>query len=131
MRKILERCPSCGAKLEVTRLTCSSCGTIIEGNYSPCAFCKLSPESLGFLEIFVRCRGNIKEMERELGISYPTIRNRLNQVIKELGYQVKVEEEPELGAKRQEILQMLDEGKISAREATQMLKEMRKYRGAG
>ncbi len=68
-------------------------------------------------------------MERELRISYPTIRNRLNQVIKELGYEVKVEEEPELGAKRQEILQMLDEGKIGAREAAQMLKGLKRYRG--
>ncbi|MCD6169597.1 MAG: DUF2089 domain-containing protein [Candidatus Latescibacteria bacterium] len=126
MRKILERCPSCGAHLEVTRLSCPSCGTVIEGHYCPCTFCKLSPDSLRFLEIFVRCRGNIKEMERELGISYPTIRNRLNQVIRELGYEVRAEEEPEIRIKRQEILQMLDDGRISPNEAAQMLKALKR-----
>jgi len=99
---------------------------VIEGHYSPCTFCKLSPDSLRFLEIFVRCRGNIKEMERELGISYPTIRNRLNQVIRELGYEVRAEEEPESRIKRQEILQMLDDGKISPNEAAQMLKALKR-----
>ena len=67
MRKVLERCPACQEKLDVTQLSCSVCDTVIQGSFSSCLFCKLSPDSLHFLEIFVKNRGNLKEMERELG----------------------------------------------------------------
>jgi hypothetical protein len=85
LRKIIEKCPGCGKDLTITRLRCPACETTIEGNYSPCPFCKLSEDSLKFLALFVRSRGNIKDMERELGISYPTVRSRLNAIIEELG----------------------------------------------
>ncbi|HIE27709.1 TPA: DUF2089 domain-containing protein [Candidatus Poribacteria bacterium] len=84
MRKIIEKCPGCGQNLIITRLRCPACETAIEGNYAPCPFCKLSEESLKFLFLFVRSRGNIKDMERELGVSYPTVRSRLNAIIEEL-----------------------------------------------
>lgn len=84
MRKIIEKCPGCGKNLIITRLRCPACETTIEGNYAPCYFCKLSEESLKFLQLFVRSRGNIKDMERELGVSYPTVRSRLNAIIEEL-----------------------------------------------
>ena len=84
MRKIIEKCPGCGKNLIITRLRCPTCETTIKGNYAPCPFCKLSEESLKFLELFVRSRGNIKDMERELGISYPTVRSRLNTIIEEM-----------------------------------------------
>ena len=124
MRKILEACPSCGENLEVTELTCPSCGTIIRSRYAPCPFCRLAPESLRFLETFVQCRGNIKEMERALGISYPTVRGRLDAVIRELGYEVEAEpeiSEKELSSRRKEILDQLDQGEITASEATKRL----------
>jgi hypothetical protein len=82
MRKVLEACPTCAGELEITRLHCPSCNTVIQSRYMPCRFCKLSPESLDFLETFVRNRGNVKEMERELGISYWTVRGRLNDLIR-------------------------------------------------
>ncbi len=124
MRKILEACPSCGGTLDVTELTCPSCETIIRSRYAPCPFCRLAPDSLHFLETFVQCRGNIKEMERALGISYPTVRGRLDAVIRELGYEVKADPEipeEELTACRQEILDQLEQGEITASEATKRL----------
>lgn len=125
MRKILERCPTCGGELEVTRLNCTSCETVIHGRYTPCVFCKLSPESLRFLEIFVKNRGNIKEMERELGISYPTVRGKLNAVIKELGFEVEPVEEEDTVTRRREILDRLDRGEIKASDAAEMLTQLK------
>ena len=74
MRKILESCPTCGGEFAVTELTCTVCDTVVRSHYSPCPFCRLAPEDLEFMLIFVRNRGNVKEMERELGVSYWTIR---------------------------------------------------------
>jgi hypothetical protein len=101
---------------------------MIRSRYSVCRFCKLSPESLRFVEAFVRCRGNIKEMERELGLSYPTVRGRLNAIIAELGYEVEAEPEvdrEEIIAQRKEILDQLEKGDISPTEATKQLAELR------
>jgi hypothetical protein len=91
-----------------------------------CTFCRLSAESLGFLEAFVRNRGNLKEMERELGQSYPTLRNRLNAVIAELGFEsVAPEAEEAVPAGRREVLDQLDRGEISASEAVERLGRLR------
>jgi hypothetical protein len=87
----------------------------------------LSQESLEFIEIFVRNRGNIKEMERELGLSYPTVRGRLNAVIEELGYEVKSEQSPsDIADKRREILKQLDAGELSATEAAELIRQLKK-----
>ena len=129
MRKILEQCPSCGGHLVVTELTCPSCETVVRSRYAPCPFCRLAPDSLSFLEAFVKCRGNIKEMERALGISYPTVRGRLNAIIRELGYEVEVEvevDETEIAAQRKEILDQLDKGEITASEAAKQLADFRR-----
>ena len=126
MRKMLGACPTCGGPLRIARLVCPSCDTAIEGNYEPCGFCRLSEQGLGFVETFIRCRGNIREVERELGVSYPTVRGRLDAVIRELGYEVEPGGEPEINARRGEILQQLDAGEISAAEATRLLRGLRK-----
>jgi hypothetical protein len=127
MRKILEKCPSCSGDLEVTRLNCTHCDTVITGRYQPCHFCKLSTEHQDFLEAFVKSRGNVKEMERELGISYWTIRSRLNDVIKALGFEVEApqEDEGEVKNRRKEILEQLDRGEIEVGEATDRLAQLR------
>ena len=80
-----------------------------------------------FLEIFVKNRGNIKEMERELGQSYPTLRSKLNAIVKELGFEVKPgdEEDEEAGGQRREILGKLERGEISAEDATQLLNSLK------
>ena len=85
MRKVLERCPSCGGELEVTRMSCTVCDTVIKGHYTPCRFCGLNPAQTRLLEVFVQSRGNVKEMERELGISYWTIRKQVDALIVALG----------------------------------------------
>ena len=127
MRKVLEQCPTCGGELTITGLHCRSCHTRIESEYSTCRFCRLSQENLDFIEIFVKNRGNIREMERELEISYPTVRSRLNDVIKELGYEVEAESaaSDEMAAERRTILKQLNEGEISAAEATELINQLR------
>ena len=127
MRKVLEQCPTCGGELTITGLHCRSCHTRIESEYSTCRFCRLSQENLDFIEIFVKNRGNIREMERELEISYPTVRSRLNDVIKKLGYEVETEsvDSDEMAAERRTILKQLNEGEISAAEATELINQLR------
>ena len=127
MRKVLEGCPTCGGELTVTGLHCRSCHTRIESEYSTCRFCRLSQESFDFIEIFVKSRGNIREVERELEISYPTVRSRLNDVIKELGYEVEAESaaSDDMAEERRTILKRLNEGEISAAEATELINQLR------
>ena len=85
MRKILESCPTCGGAMAVSELSCTVCDTVVRSRYTPCPFCRLSPEDLAFMLLFVRSRGNVKDMERELGVSYWTIRGRLNELIATMG----------------------------------------------
>ena len=120
VRKVLEECPSCGGEFEITRLSCTLCDTEVTGRFAPCAFCRLSPETAQFLEVFVRSRGNVKEMERELGISYWII--RINDLIKELGFETNGEED--LGRKRHEILARVNQGEISAGEAAELMRRL-------
>jgi hypothetical protein len=100
----------------------------VTGRYQPCRFCKLPPESIQFLEAFVRNRGNVKEMERELGTSYWTIRSRLNELIAELGFEVdnssEVQREEELKSQRRAILEQIDRGELSAAEAAEQLTKL-------
>ncbi|WP_374687119.1 DUF2089 domain-containing protein [Promineifilum sp.] len=85
MRKILESCPTCGSEMIVSEVTCTTCDTVVRSRYAPCPFCRLAPEDLAFMLLFVRSRGNVKDMERELGVSYWTIRGRLNEIIAGMG----------------------------------------------
>ncbi|MCR4430887.1 MAG: DUF2089 domain-containing protein [Tepidanaerobacteraceae bacterium] len=121
MNEIIGRCPVCNEKFVVTRLSCPKCGTGMEGEFVMCKFCYLSREQRSFIEIFIKCRGNLKEMEKELGISYPTIRSRLENVIMALGYKAE-EVVEESGANRKEILEKLEKGEISPQEALKLLK---------
>jgi len=94
MRKILESCPTCGGALAVSELSCTVCDTVVRSRYTPCPFCRLTPEDLAFMLLFVRSRGNVKDMERELGVSYWTIRGRLNELIAAMGLGGEDEETP-------------------------------------
>lgn len=128
MRKILEKCPSCGSDLEVTRLNCKACDTVVLGHFEPCRFCKLSPDSMNFLEAFVKSRGNVKEMERELGISYWVVRGKLNDLIKELGFEAESipdVDEAAIKTQRQAILSQVDRGEIDAAEAATLLAQLK------
>jgi hypothetical protein len=121
VRKILEQCPSCGSPVEVTRLHCTACETVVLGRYEPCPFCRLDPERTHFALTFVRCRGNVKEMERELGISYWTVRRRLDELIEELGFEPQPSADADETAHQIEILERVNRGEISAAEAFALL----------
>ena len=122
MNALIGRCPVCSEALRVTRLECDSCGTRVEGTFALGRFHSLTPEQLQFLETFVRVRGNIKDVERELGISYPTVRSRLDAVIRALGFPSQAEPDREV-ERRKEILRELSEGKIEADDAVKLLEE--------
>jgi hypothetical protein len=121
MNALVGRCPVCSDPLHVTRLECASCGTRIEGAFALGRFHNLSPDQLHFLETFVRVRGNSKDVERELGLSYPTVRARLDGVIRALGFEVPSEDHT--AERRKEILRELSEGKIEADDAVRLLEE--------
>ena len=123
MRPAPTRCPICQSELSVVRLHCSSCDTSMEGNFASGQFSNLSHEQLDFVFTFVRCEGKINRMEQELGLSYPTIRNRLHEVIRALGYEPGRDEPVEISQeKRNSILEDLSAGKITAEEATRLLR---------
>jgi hypothetical protein len=85
MRKILEHCPGCGGPVTVTELHCASCGTVVRGHFAPCPFCQLSADQTTFLQLFLQSRGNLTEVEKILGVSYPTVRAKLDEVIALVG----------------------------------------------
>lgn len=126
MNILPNKCPICGGELIVTRIYCRDCDSTIEGRFSGGAFSQLTHEQLDFVETFIRCEGKITRMEVEIGLSYPTIRNRLHEIIRAMGYEPGVGDEP-MGLsdeRRQQILAELDDGKISADEAMRMLREV-------
>ena len=122
MAAIPQKCPSCSAPLAVTQLTCTTCGTGVVGRFELSPFFRLSAESLHFLEVFIRNRGNVKDMERETGESYWTIRRRLDEVITEMGFAVQADEPPV--NQRQEILERLSHGEIDVQEATRLISRL-------
>ncbi|HKZ69515.1 MAG TPA: DUF2089 domain-containing protein [Anaerolineales bacterium] len=123
MRPILGVCPACGETLNVTRLHCRSCDTIIEGQFSIGAFDRLSPEHLAFAEAFIRCEGKLNRMEELLNLSYPTLRARLNDLRRAMGFEVGQEETP-AGISDEERRQVLDDlaaGRIKSDDAIKLL----------
>ena len=124
MNTLPTKCPLCGGEITVTRIYCRDCDTTIEGRFSAGPFSQLTQEQLDFVELFVRNEGKIKRMEIELGLSYPTIRNRLHEVIRAMGYEPGVADEAGLSEEeRQHILEELDKGNLSAEEAMELLRE--------
>ncbi len=125
MNQIPTRCPLCGGEIAVTRLYCRDCDTTIEGRFSSGPFSKLTPEQLSFVEIFIRCEGKILHMRDYIDLSYPTMRNRLHDIIRALGYEPGGCEESSGASEkeRQCVLEDLDAGRIGADEAMRLLKE--------
>ncbi|MBT3188164.1 MAG: DUF2089 domain-containing protein [Anaerolineae bacterium] len=123
MNPTLTQCPVCKDELVVTRLHCSSCNTTIDGRFFSGPFSNLSHKQMEFVEVFVRCEGKITRVETELSLSYPTIRNRLHEVIRAMGYEPgKDELRDDLDdEKRRNILEDLNAGRISAEEAMSIL----------
>ncbi len=137
---VISTCPVCSGELAVTRLHCRSCGTTLEGDFSVGRFGHLSREQLALLESFLRSRGNLRDMERELGLSYPTIRGRVEALVRSLGFGPRAEaDEPltdagdpataaadaaALLAARQQILERLSRHEIGAEDAADAIRAL-------
>ena len=120
MHPVPGKCPVCGEDLTVTRLHCRSCDSVLEGQFGLGRFNQLNAEQLHFVETFVRCEGKINKVQEELGMSYPTVRSRLLDVIRALGYEVR--DEPGISPdQRRKILDDLAQGSISSDEAVRLL----------
>jgi hypothetical protein len=123
MHPVINECPVCGGELVISKLHCRQCDTTIEGRFISGPFAGLTPEQLEFIEIFIRNEGKLTHMESELNLSYPTIRNRLHDVIRSLGYEPGKIERGLTEEERRKILEDLNEGKISSEEAMRMLSD--------
>ncbi len=120
MRPIILKCPSCQGDLTVTKIQCPKCDIALEGEFAMPALLRLSPAQLDFAEVFLKNRGVIRDVERELGVSYPTVRARLDDLIAALGYQVRppsAEGDESPATRRRAILDDLKAGKISPEDA--------------
>jgi hypothetical protein len=121
MYPVLGKCPVCGESMIVTRLYCRTCDSALEGHFTLGRFYQLAPEQMAFVETFIRCEGKLTRVQEELSMSYPTVRSRLNEVIRALGYEVQ-EGTPRLSAEeRSIILAQLAAGEISSEEAVTLL----------
>lgn len=126
INKPLNKCPVCESDLAVTRLYCVNCDTTIEGHFTAehTPFGHLSTEQMQFLLTFVKCEGRLNRMEDEMGLSYPTLRSRLTEIVRALGYEPGKDEGPiQLSPEdRREILELLDQGSITWDEAQARLR---------
>ena len=130
---VISTCPVCASELAVTRLHCRSCGTTLEGDFSVGRFGRLNRDQLALLESFLRSRGNLREMERELGISYPTVRSRVEALVRALGFGPRADAddvdepagEPAVPPRtREEILQALARHEMTADEAAAAIRAL-------
>lgn len=136
---VIATCPVCANELAVTRLHCRSCGTTLEGDFSVGRFGRLSRDQLVLLESFLRSRGNLREMERELGISYPTVRGRVEALVRALGFGPRADADPDvdptiagddptvrvaIASTRTAILERLARHEISAEEAGEAIRAL-------
>jgi hypothetical protein len=133
---VISTCPVCSGELAVTRLHCRSCGTTLEGEFSVGRFGRLTKEQLALLESFLRSRGNLRDMERELGISYPTVRSRVEALVRALGFGPRDGEESadeaaesaaataQIAADRQSILERLARKEMTAEDAAAAIRSL-------
>jgi len=121
MNSLLMTCPICEHRLTVTRLHCRNCDTTIEGHFETGRMGQLTAEQLSFVETFLRCEGKLNRMEGVLGLSYPTLRSRLSQVIQAMGFEVGPEQADTSDEQRHQILDELASGQISSEQAMELL----------
>jgi len=121
-------CPICGDALMVTRLHCPACDSTVEGRFQFGRLEQLDPEQRAFVELFMRCEGKLNWVAQELSLSYPTVRGRLDEVIRAMGYEVRemppAEERQRAAEQRQAILDELASGHITSAEAVRQLQKL-------
>ena len=120
MYSVPTQCPVCQDDLLVTRLACRNCGTALEGRFTTERIFQLTPEQLHFVEVFIHNEGKLNRVQEELGLSYPTVRSRLVEVIRALGYEVGEEREAD-DEQRREVLERLARREISSEDAFRIL----------
>jgi hypothetical protein len=113
-RNVPRSCPVCGGRLALTRLSCPDCETELSGVFESCEFCALDAEDREMLRVFLRSRGNMKELERHLGVSYPTARSRFDRLLQRVGIE---DDSPD----RLGMLEALSRGDIDVGEALERL----------
>ena len=123
MNRSPQQCPVCDEALRVSELSCPACRTRLCGEFPPPPLARLSPEHQSFIETFVRCRGVIRDVERMLGISYPTVRARLDATVSALEAALATPPPPE-NPRRRAILRQVEEGTLTASDAAQLLAEL-------
>ncbi|MBM3314570.1 DUF2089 domain-containing protein [candidate division WOR-3 bacterium] len=116
-RGMVSRCPVCETGMAVSEMTCESCGTSVRGRFQVPELCRLPEDLYGFLLVFVKNRGVIRDVERELGISYPTVRSRLDAVLAALGFGGQAP-----SADSEQVIQMLERGEVTPEEAEKLLR---------
>jgi hypothetical protein len=126
MNRLPNECPVCGGEFVVTSVQCRECDTHLTGRFQQSAFAQVSEEQLAFIELFVRNEGKITRMESDLGLSYPTIRNRLHGVIRALGHEPNDEFSTLSEDERKKILDDLENGKIDYDEALRLIETREK-----
>jgi hypothetical protein len=134
---VISTCPVCASELAVTRLHCRSCGTTLEGDFSVGRFGRLNRDQVALLESFLRSRGNLRDMERELGISYPTVRSRVEALVRALGFGPRADSDEADDAvadatatsrSREEILQALARHEMTTDEAAAAIRTLGRTR---
>ncbi len=130
---VISICPICSHELHVSKLECSHCDTIIEGSFTLSKFNYLEIDKLYFIEMFIKNRGNIKAIEKELNISYPTVKKMLDDVIVRLGYKIDSNDEQYIKQDKEQnifdrahILEQIEKGKMSVKEAVSIFKKLKK-----
>ena len=115
-------CPVCGAQLAIIRLGCAACGTELAGVFQPCEFCALNEKEIEMLRVFLSSRGNLREVEKYLGVSYPTARLRFAELLEKLGLGEAAEPEPALT--QDQILSEVASGALSPAEAQELIEQL-------
>ena len=115
---MINKCPNCGDQMVITSYRCNNCYTEVHGEFEIDSFSRLDKEDKEFIELFLQKRGSIKDVGEEIGISYPTVRNRIDKIVAKLGGKV------DKKSHRLDILNMLDNGEITTEKAKELLEEI-------
>jgi hypothetical protein len=137
MTKLFNKCPACGGRITLTECRCSRCDLQLRGDFELGPFARLSDDQLAFVKVFLSVRGNLSEVERVLGISYPTIRNKLDEINSALAQTDHASSEkgqadqpagqklpPAAGDERRAVLQKVASGQLSPGEALSKLQQL-------